>query len=537
MTKHRDRLAVMTAVALVLAVATLVVVTVLQAERNGRKALEKLQVSQTEQLARSMDARVKQIFTAFQGFAAGWEMTLRSKADLAKMQQLQDLNPNARAGFLLVDEKGVVLNGTLLRDPATVGTTLDREGLAGVLAGTPAILPVGPGVTTPLPTVGIAYPVRDTAGAISGAFVVESDVSSTSAFNEEVSQLRRGNTGEFTFIDANGRAVASSDSTMLGRPLQGLPTSAGLYRRDGQVVVVEPVPSASWRAVFRQDTSEFEGALTRPLRSALLLVVIAGVLAAGVIVVTLARRLERAREEQRRLQEINAAREEFISIVSHELRTPVVGLLGFLQTTLDHWEGMGESERRRAVSRGLASARRLHSLTRDVLDSSTLESGHLSYRFDVIDVRSEVATAVMAMQEVQPNRTVTLTTPDDPMWVRADPERMQQVLTNLLDNAAKSSPPYASIEVVVEHAGNDVRVDVVDHGPGLSEEERSRVFEKFVRGRSSTTQGTGLGLYICRRIVEAHGGTIEAQSGEEGSGATFEVTLPLVAAPAEPVNA
>ena len=268
------------------------------------------------------------------------------------------------------------------------------------------------------------------------------------------------------------------------------------------------------------------------VKSALVLIVLAGTLGAGVGVVLLARRLRAAREEQRRLQEVSAVREEFISIVSHELRTPVAGLLGFLQTTLDHWDVMAEEERRRAIGRSLSSARRLHALTRDVLDTGSMESGALTYSFSPTDLREEVKSAVLATQDILPDRLIRLTLPDEPAWVSCDRERITQVLTNLLDNAVKSAPGSPLAVTVEVHAGAAV-VQVADQGPGMSEAELARVFDKFVRGRTSTPAGTGLGLYICRQIVNAHGGHIEARS-EEGRGATVSFSLPLTETPIEP---
>ncbi|MCU1449574.1 MAG: hypothetical protein JWP02_1744, partial [Acidimicrobiales bacterium] len=132
-------------------------------------------------------------------------------------------------------------------------------------------------------------------------------------------------------------------------------------------------------------------------------------------------------------------------------------------------------------------------------------------------------------------------TPDQQAWVRADPERIQQVLTNLLDNAAKNSPPESPISIAVSTIDGEVEVSVTDRGAGIARDELSRVFDKFVRGRATDTRGTGLGLYICKRIVTAHGGRIWATS--EQGGTTLRFALPLVpapgeqSAPAEPVGA
>ena len=540
-TTRRDRFVIAGAVLLVIATAGLVLATVLRAQADGTRALQRLQLAQVQQLSRGMDTRIAGVFESFAGLTTAppaWNATVRDPTDKARIDALQALNPKARTGFFLVNTAGVLTNGTLLRDPSSVGSVYSHPGLDKVLAGTPAILPVGDGITTSQPVIVIGFPLRDANQKLLGAMLVESDVTVESAFNEEVSQLRSGKTGEFSFVDEAGVVVASSNSSLLGTPLAE-PLLArnvtGFHRAHGQIVVIEPVKSAGWRTVFRQEVDDFEGALTGPLRSALAYVIVAGLLGAGVALVTLARRLRRAREEQRRLEEIAAVREEFISIVSHELRTPVAGMMGFLQTTLDHWEVMTEDERQRAISRAMSSARRLHSLTRDVLDTSSVEAAAMTYAMQDVDLRMEISEAVAAERELRPDRVISLEVPDDAAWVHCDPDRMRQVITNLLDNAVKSSPPLTPIEVQITDDGTNVHVAVRDHGPGLSDAELTRVFDKFVRGRTSTPSGTGLGLYISRRLVEAHGGAISAGRGADG-GAVFTVSLPRAEAPAEPVG-
>jgi len=532
--RGRDRTVLGAAVALVALTAGLVMFTVLKAEREGVRALERLQQAQVQQLSRSMNTRVETTFRQAGGILTNLKLTAQvaSMSDKKQLDEIAKLVPDdARSGFYVVDKAGRLSNGVLLRDRATLGAPVLRPGLAQVLAtGKPAVLEVGPGITTALPTIAYAFPIISR-GTLVGGLVSELDVSPQSDFNTEVAQLKTGSTGDFTFVDRAGVVVASSDLGLLGKPLTDALVSdkRGFYREDGRIAVVEPVPAASWRGVFRQSAKEFDGALTGPLQSALLLIVLAGTLAAGVGVVFLARRLRAAREEQRRLQEMSAVREEFISIVSHEVRTPVAGLLGFLQTTLDHWEGMNDDDRRRSIGRALSSARRLHSLTRDVLDTSSMENGAMAYSFSVQDLRDEVSSSVVAAQDLFPDRVVRLHMPDAPAWVRCDAERLQQVMTNLLDNAVKSAPASA-IDINLDSADGQVTVAVVDEGPGMSEGELGRVFDKFVRGRTATPAGTGLGLYICKQVVQAHGGEITAHS-VEGRGATVRFSLPLVDAP------
>jgi signal transduction histidine kinase len=438
---------------------------------------------------------------------------------------------------VLVNSEGTIVNGVLL-ERAKVGDRLMRPDLDRVLGANPrpAVLPVASGVTTAVPTTAIAYPLKNAAGQPSGAYVSETDVSADSAFSAILRELRSGRTGEFIFVDDRGTIAGSSDPNLQAvsvTKLGLLPREKPGFRHEGgHVVAVADLPTIGWTAVFRQTTSEFEGGLTGPLRSALLLLAVAAVLGGGLAFFLLLRRLRAAREEQRRLAEINAVREEFMSIVSHELRTPVTGLLGFLQTTLDHWDSMSDDDRRNALSRASTNARRLHALTRDVLDTASIEAGELSYVFEVVDVNAEVAAAATAAQDLQPTRPISVATPDEQAWVRADPERIQQVLTNFLDNAAKNSSPESPIAVAVTVNRGEVEVAVTDRGAGIAAEELSRVFDKFVRGRATDTRGTGLGLYICKRIITAHGGRIWATS--EQGGTTMRFALAAVAGPGLP---
>jgi signal transduction histidine kinase len=526
----------------ILVVGALVTVTVLSAQNAGRERLQELQISQVEQLSRSMDTRISETFNAFESFVTApppYTATLRDPSDLARLQVLQNLNPKATTGFLIVDSKSVVTNGTLLRDPGSVGRVLERPGLADVLAGNPGVLPVGPGLTTSAPTIGIAYPVKNAADAVIGAFIVESAVETSSAFNAEIASLGGAKNAHYYIVDARAGVVATDVASALGKtlPTEVLPEGAGEGPRRiaGDLLVVDDVPSADWRVVFRQPLQDFEGSLTDPIRSALLLLALLTLVLAGAAGLALTRQLRRARIEQERLRLLGLEREEFISIVSHELRTPVLGVLGFLQTTLDHWDSMSDGDRRRAVSRAAANASRLHMLSRDVLDSSTIESGHLQYFKEPIDLRDVLTSTVMTTQELHPDRTISLTAQATPVWVLGDNERLQQVVVNLIENGLKASPEDAPLTITVREELGHAFVVVRDHGPGLEEVDLERAFDKFVRGRSRTV-GSGLGLYICEQIVQGHDGTVSVRNAPDG-GAEFTVVLPLAAAPTQTADA
>jgi signal transduction histidine kinase len=392
------------------------------------------------------------------------------------------------------------------------------------------LLPLAEGLATTGPVLPFASPIRNASGTVIGALVYETAVSADSAFNQEVAPLKAGKTGRYLYLDRNNIVVASSDETALAKPVDSKAVGtypSGIHRADGHIAIVAPVDSADWRLAFEQTIDEFEGDITGPLRRALLLGLGAATIAGVVAVSALLRRLATAREEQRRLSEIAAAREEFTSIVSHELRTPVAGLLGFLETAVDHWDGMTDADRHRSVQRAYANARTLRSLTADVLDSAAIDAHALVLHPETVDLRSIIDESVELVRAVDGERSLAVTCPDQPVMVHADPSRLGQVVTNLLDNATRSSPAGSPVEVTLAVTAGAATISVRDRGSGIALEDRERVFEKFVRGAGVTARGSGLGLYIARNLVEAHGGRIWAAAAPDG-GAVIVFTVPVV---------
>jgi signal transduction histidine kinase len=531
---RRDRLVVAVVLALMAGVAALIVVSVIDADHRGVRALERQRLESINQLGRSMDAQVQAAVTGFSGIVARpFNLTPNDPDDVKLLQSF--VTPSSRTGFFLTDASGRITAGVLLRDESAVGTRPTIAGLDAVLSdGGAKILAVqAHGLTTSLPVLDVAAAITDATGSIRGAFVVETEASADSTFNLQVAPLGGSSTGQFFVLDENGAVVASSQAEAIGKPVddQTLVTlPEGLHRRHGLVEVVADIPSAGWRAVFRQNSEDFEGGLSRRLATVTVLVVLAGAVGAAVSMVTITRRLRNSREEQRRLRELNQAREEFISIVSHELRTPVAGVLGFLETTVDHWGVMDDDQRHQAVVRATGNARRLQMLARDVLDTASIDEGRLRYVFGPLDLRAEVSTAVEGMRDFQPERAIDLATPTGPVMVNADGDRILQVLMNLFENAVNSSPLGTPIAIAVGVDGGDATVAVTDRGPGLTAAEREEVFAKFARGSRSGVRGTGLGLYVSREIIRAHGGRIWSETAAEGGGATFVFTIPLAAA-------
>lgn len=522
-----------------------IVVTLLvnDAEDRGLGALEDSVLTEVNTVAAGMGQRfggqLESTSSALLGF--DFEATVGSSKDRDTLDELNDLlGPALNAGFYVTTLDGVVANGVGLRD-AAIGEPAGIDGFADVLAdpnflqkGYARILPVGPGLTSAQPVQISVIPILsgppDDNGRAIGAFMVEAPVVSDNQFNGEVRALRRGQTGTYLVYDENGTVLAGADPTSVAKPVgpELRAVEPGLHRQDGLIVVVAPLEGLGWTVVLTQAIDEFEEPLVGPLQTAGTVLIIALLGAGFVMTWMLARRLRSARAEQGRLAQISATQQELISIVSHELRTPVAGVLGFLETSLDHWDGMDDIAKRSAVARAAANARRLQAMARDVLDTQTLEAGNLVQVLDRVDLAAEVRDAVEAVRGLDGERKFAVDLPEEPVWVSADSDRIQQVLANLLDNAAKNAPVVAPIEISLVGGEGEAVVTVHDHGPGITEEARERIFDKFVRGRGESVTGTGLGLYISRQIITAHGGRIWAES-EPGEGATFRFSLPEAA--------
>jgi len=242
----------------------------------------------------------------------------------------------------------------------------------------------------------------------------------------------------------------------------------------------------------------------------------------------------RRREEELRLQTekaIKASRHksEFLAKMSHELRTPLNSIIGFSDLMTEQ-EGTLSSQKRLGFLENVAnSARHLLQLINDLLDIAKVESGKMTLHLEDVDLRNSIASTVASTQPlfVRKRQEVEVITPAEPMIARADAGRIEQVLLNLLSNANKFSPEGE--KVIVRGAGDDAtwRIEVADHGIGIRAEDHQRIFDEFeqVASRGLHSNGTGLGLALAKRFIEAHGGQIFVES-ELGEGARFTVRLP-----------
>ncbi len=230
------------------------------------------------------------------------------------------------------------------------------------------------------------------------------------------------------------------------------------------------------------------------------------------------------------------ARNEFLSIASHELRNPVAGLKGTAQLLRRSRErGRLDAER---LDRYLTSLERtsahLATLTEDLLDVSRLQRGGLPLRPQPTDLAALVREAVARQQAHADGRRLRLDQAGAPCPVVVDPDRIEQIVTNLLDNAVKYSPDGGDVEVALARDGAGALLRVRDAGIGLPPGTTEKIFEPFGRAPNAAERnlpGLGLGLYVCRRIAAQHGGRLWAESAGEGQGTTLSLWLPLEADP------
>jgi two-component system sensor histidine kinase KdpD len=229
------------------------------------------------------------------------------------------------------------------------------------------------------------------------------------------------------------------------------------------------------------------------------------------------------------LQELNRLRSELIANVSHELRTPL-GLIKVFGTTLLREDVSFDAETQREFLHNIdEETDRLAAIVDNLLDLSRIEGQRLGMDAQPTDVAQLVRQVVEGIAVTYPQHRFICDCPQGPLVATVDPQRIEQVLRNLLDNAAKYAPEGGAVTVGVQGSETQLHVWVEDQGIGIPSKDLEQIFERFYRVENEVTQrvrGAGLGLAVCRGIVEAHGGRIWAES-RLGKGSMFHFTLPV----------
>ena len=237
------------------------------------------------------------------------------------------------------------------------------------------------------------------------------------------------------------------------------------------------------------------------------------------------------------LKEAEVLKDEFISLATHELRTPVTVLAGYADLLLrGAAQGKGhalDEPQQHKVYAMKEATQHLAKLTEDVLDVTRLQAGRLSLQRQPTELIGLIRRVLEQLQATTPRHQLSLQTACPLLWAPVDAFRLEQVLANLLTNAIKYSPAGGPIEVTIwqDEQTREAHVSVRDQGMGIPREQQAQLFGRFMRAenaRAAGISGTGLGLYLCRELVERHGGRISFHS-EEHAGSTFSFTLPLEA--------
>jgi PAS domain S-box-containing protein len=320
--------------------------------------------------------------------------------------------------------------------------------------------------------------------------------------------------------------VHPEDRDMIARGIQRAhdPKGGGLYevehrilRRDGSV-----------RWVRIKSQTFFEGAAwTRhPVRTVGALLDITGQKAAEEYREQL---LAREMELRSAAESANRLKDDFLSILSHELRTPLTSIIGW--TTFLRQQQL-DATALRAVDTINRNARTQQRLTEEILDVSRIASGKFTFEPCALELQPVIEAALESIRPVAEARKVRLETSllSSGALVYGDPDRLLQMASNVLSNAFKFTPSGGTVQVKLSREGSSIRFIVSDTGEGIDPKFLPHVFDRFRQANSSSTRkhgGLGLGLAIVLHIVELHGGTIRAQSGGRGKGATFVINLPV----------
>ncbi len=251
--------------------------------------------------------------------------------------------------------------------------------------------------------------------------------------------------------------------------------------------------------------------------------------------------LERARladeaQQARVRAETERLRNALLTSVSHDLRTPLATITGAATTIIESGSRLDQQTQQELLESIRDEADRLNRLVQNLLEMTRLESGTLQLHREWHPLEEVIGAALARLSTGLGSRPVTVNIPRDLTLVPIDDVLIEQVLVNLFDNAVKYTPPDSAIRILATPTDGQVTVEVADGGPGLPRGEEDRVFEKFYRAASNDRRGAGLGLAICRGIVQAHGGRMWARNLPEG-GVAFLFTLPVTGTPPASVPA
>jgi signal transduction histidine kinase/CheY-like chemotaxis protein len=410
--------------------------------------------------------------------------------------------------------------------------------------------------------IAVAIPIRSqTDGAVAGILGLRVRID---AFLEWTRNIEVGPAGVVYVVDRKGQLIAHPrfapqgnivDFSMVPvvaktlRGESGVQVQANPVEREERVSAFAPVPGYGWGVVAAQPTATAFALKRSTLNSSLfvygLIILLSGSLA-YVILQSLAQRKQAEEElkdknvelekQARRVQEANRLKSEFLANMSHELRTPLNAITGFSELMFDGKVGAVSPQQKEYLGDILSSGKHLLGLINDVLDLAKIESGKMEFCPEPVSIEKLIGEVRDILRPIAASKRIELQVEIETGigQVITDPAKLKQVLYNYLSNALKFTPDGGRVSLRAKLEGSDaLRVEVEDNGIGIRREDISKLFVEFQQLDSSMakrSQGTGLGLALCKRMVEAQGGSVGVQS-TPGKGSTFYAILPRAPEP------
>jgi signal transduction histidine kinase len=262
-------------------------------------------------------------------------------------------------------------------------------------------------------------------------------------------------------------------------------------------------------------------------------------LAVSIVGLLLIRSVYKEVEAREEIQRLSEQKSEFMTFASHEIRNPITAMRGYASLMLEGSTGPMAQQAKDTARKLLVLGNEVLTLIAQYLDKSKIELGQLNYavtRFDAIELAREIVHEAEPNAELHKLTLGVKTDSNEPHWIDADRGKIKEVIANLVDNALKYTP-RGFVSVSVEHREHAVRISVIDTGVGIPKETIEQLFKKFSRADAQKMNllGTGLGLYLAKVFVEAHHGTIWAESDGEDKGSRFIIELPKGAAAESPL--
>jgi two-component system, sensor histidine kinase and response regulator len=223
---------------------------------------------------------------------------------------------------------------------------------------------------------------------------------------------------------------------------------------------------------------------------------------------------------------VNLARAEMMSWVAHEIKTPISSARLNVELMLRHLSGDAADAQRRRGTVALQQLDRMATLVSSVLEASQLSEGRIKLQLEPCELRTFLQGVARYWRDTRPEVEFILELPAEAVTIQVDPERVRQILNNLVSNAVKYGGTSGRVEFALERSPGRAVISVTDYGQGMDASELPRIFDRFHRAAGSTGQGHGLGLYIASALAQLHGGSLQVRS-QRGEGSTFTLSLPL----------